>query len=113
MENFDPMHPMSHPWIALLMLAWVLLIPLYLLLEAWFGYAWAGRWRTAALIPLAGLVALILFVFMKGPYHPYTLDPSPAFTVYWLAVMLFAPLGVIYLVIAGISHWIWSRPTTS
>ena len=113
MENFDPMHPMSHPWIALLMLAWVLLIPLYLLLQAWFGYAWAGRWRTAALIPLAGLVALILFVFMKGPYHPYTLDPSPAFTVYWLAVMLFAPLGVIYLVIAGISHRIWSRPTTS
>jgi hypothetical protein len=94
MENFDPMHPMSHPWIALLMLAWVLLIPLYLLLQAWFGYAWAGRWRTAALIPLAGLVALILFVFIKGPYSLHR-ALSPTFPAG--AMVFFIPSPVIEL----------------
>src|SRR5271168_5054904 len=104
-------HSMSPP--VLLALAAMLFIVLYLILQAWFGYAWPGRWRIAALVPLAGLVALILFVFSKGPYHPDMPEPPTEIEIYILAVMFFAPLGVIYLVIAGIAHRIWSRPTTS
>jgi hypothetical protein len=117
--NFDWMKikqaSISHPWIGLLLLAWMLSVPLYIIFQAWFGYAWAGRWRAAALIPLAGLAALVLLFFIGETYAPDVWGPLPedAFDNPIVAVMLFAPVGFIYLAIAGIAHRTRSRPTTS
>jgi hypothetical protein len=101
----------SHPEIVgLVLLVGVLCAPLYLILQAWFGYAWAGRWRIAALIPLAGLVAFAC-LDIRQPV---------GFGDLLAAVVLFAPVGLSYLVIAGIAYLIaaianrmQSRPTTA
>ncbi len=73
------------------------LAPLYLILQAWFGYAWTGRWRIAALVPLAGLVVFAC-LNLRAPVN--ITDPLAA-------LMLFAPLGSIYLAIAGIARAIF------
>jgi hypothetical protein len=33
-------------------------VPLYLILQSWLAYSWAGRWRIAALVPLRGVALL-------------------------------------------------------
>lgn len=87
----------SHPEIVgLIILGGVLSAPLYLILQVWFGYAWAGRWRIAALIPLAGFVA----------FRYSNLRLPLGFSDLLGALVLFAPVGLIYLMIAGIAHLI-------
>jgi hypothetical protein len=44
--------------VGLVLVLGAVLAPVYLTLQAWFGYAWTGRWRIAALIPLAGSSSL-------------------------------------------------------
>jgi hypothetical protein len=80
--------------VGLLIILGVLSIPVYLILQVWFGYAWAGRWRIAALIPLAGAV---IFTYLNFRPPAELTDPINA-------LVLFAPLGSVYLVIAGIVH---------
>ena len=80
--------------LGLVIIAGVLSAPVYLILQAWFGYAWAGRWRIVALIPFAGLVA----------FTGADLRAPVVFSDLIGAVVLFAPLGFIYLVIAGIAR---------
>jgi hypothetical protein len=76
----------------------VLFIPVYLILQVWFGYAWAGRWRIAALIPLAGLV-----VFMYLNFRPPAEFADPL-----NALVLVAPLSSIYLAIVGVARAIFN-----
>ena len=80
--------------LGLVIIAGVLSAPVYLILQAWFGYTWAGRWRIVALIPFAGLVAFTC-ADLRAPV---------VFSDLIGAVVLFAPLGSIYLVMAGISR---------
>jgi hypothetical protein len=83
--------------VGLVLVLGAVLAPVYLTLQAWFGYAWTGRWRIAALIPLAGLVVFTCFN-LRAPVN--ITDPLAA-------VMLFAPLGSVYLAIAGIARAIF------
>ena len=116
MSTFDwtkiPSAMISHQWIALLLLAWLLLIVLYIILQAWFSYAWAGRWRIAALAPLIGLAAAVIFfvfVHLKTPDAP-PLEKSWDFAVFpVLGVISFSPFGFIFLVIVGIIHRVRGR----
>jgi hypothetical protein len=112
MENFEWMGISISP-LLLIGLAWTLIFLLYLTLQVWFGCFWTGRWRIAALVPLVGLAALILFVYSKGPYHPNMPDPPPQSDFYMLTVLFFLPLGVVYLAIAGIAHRVFGRRITS
>jgi hypothetical protein len=48
-------------WNAWLGGAIMLFLPGYSILQAWFGYAWAGRWRSAALVPLIALVPALIY----------------------------------------------------
>ena len=43
----------------------MLLVPLYLILQTWFGCAWAGRWRMAALVPLIGFVPALIIALLQ------------------------------------------------
>jgi hypothetical protein len=81
----------------LVIIVGVLSIPVYLILQAWFGYAWAGRWRVAALIPLAGL---LLFMYLNFRPPAEWADPLNA-------LVLVAPLGCIYLAIVGVARAIF------
>ena len=100
----------SREWIALLVLAWMLSIPLYIILQIWFGYAWAGRWRIAALIPLIGLALGLIVIFVAIPHYPEQLGPVQDSLDRLLAAAIadvawFFPLGFIYLAIAGIARF--------
>jgi hypothetical protein len=106
MESFQWMGISISP-LLLMGLAWALMFLLYLTLQVWFGYVWSGRWRIAALVPLVGLAALMLFVYSKGPYHPNMPDPPSQSDFYILTVLFFLPLGVLYLAITGIAHRVW------
>lgn len=83
--------------VALALVVGAVSTPLYLILQAWFGYRWTGRWRIVALVPLAGLVVFTCFN-LRAPVN--ITDPLAA-------LMLFAPLGSVYLVIAGIARAIF------
>ena len=83
--------------VGLVLVVGAVLAPVYLILQAWFGYAWTGRWRIVALIPLAGLVVFTC-LNLRAPVN--ITDPLAA-------LMLFAPLGSVYLVIAGIARAIF------
>ena len=85
-------------------IAWALSVPLYLVLQAWFGIAWTGRWRKVALVPLIGVVlTMILGIYVAvitpdaGPF-----DLSSVIAIPLMGVVLFAPVGAIYEVIAGV-----------
>ena len=69
--------------VGLVLVVGAVLAPVYLILQAWFGYAWTGRWRIVALVPLAGLVVFTFFN-LRAPVN--ITDPLAA-------LMLFAPLG--------------------
>jgi hypothetical protein len=83
--------------IGLALVVGAVLAPVYLILQAWFGYAWTGRWRIVALIPLAVLV-IFGCLNLRAPVN--ITDPLAA-------LMLFAPLGSVYLTIAGIARAIF------
>ena len=94
-------------------LAWIMMLLLYLTLQVWFGYVWTGRWRIAALVPLVGLAALMLFVYSKGPYHPNMPDPPSQSDIYFLTALLLFPLGVSLPCDQGVAHRVWGRRTAS
>lgn len=104
----------SHEPIAVLMLAWMISVPLYIILQTWLVYAWTGRWRITALIPLI-VLALVLIVLAVGPsYDPDQFGPPPEnwdrlYLPPILAVWLFSPLGLMYLAIAGIAGLVVRR----
>jgi hypothetical protein len=96
----------EHDPLALCLIAWALTLPLYLILQTWFSYACAGRWRIAALIPLVGLALTVSF-FIGFSYYPDLFGPpleNPFFEYPVLALAFFSPVGFIYLVVAGIAH---------
>jgi len=37
-------------------------VPLYFIPQIWFGCAWFGRWRLAALLPMIGFVAALYYM---------------------------------------------------
>jgi hypothetical protein len=98
-----------------LFIAWALSVPLYLALQAWFGIAWTGRWRKAALIPLIGVGLATLFsaiVVATVPDNP-PLDLAGVLSFPLLGLILFAPVGFIYEVVVGIIRMSVRRPITA
>ena len=94
---------MSHEWIALAVLLYLLCIAGYLIFQVWFGCAWTGRWRIAALLPLVGLASVVLLAFIGELYDPDVFGPvASPFDNLIASVSFFSPLGFIYLVIAGV-----------
>jgi hypothetical protein len=87
-------------WHTLIGAAIVLLVPLYLILQTWFGCAWAGRWRMAALVPLIGFVPALIIALLQL---------SRGSNLWPLTVIFFAPLGFIYLLVAAIARQVVSR----
>jgi hypothetical protein len=75
-------------------------VPLYIVLQIWFGYAWSGRWRIAALAPS------IVF----GPVLIYALAGLAQGANLWpLPLIILSPLGVAYLLGIRIVHAIVNR----
>jgi hypothetical protein len=108
----------DHDAAALTAFAWILSFFAYIVLQIWFGYAWKGRWRVAALLALIGPVIFLIMIFVGLSYYPdqfgpYPQDISDFLSEPILAVWLFAPLGFIYLAIAGIARLIARRPGTA
>jgi membrane-associated PAP2 superfamily phosphatase len=68
----------------------MLSVPGYLVLQAWFAHSWPGRWRLAALVPLAGMVPALLFSLFAL---------SQGSNLWPLAVIFLAPLGFVYLLV--------------
>lgn len=103
---------MSHEWIALAVFVWLVSVALYCILQVWLACAWAGRWRIAALVPLIGLVAFVLFLFIGQSYDPDVFGPRAEGPLDNLivGVLFFSPIGFIYLAIAGIVHWTRRKP---
>lgn len=105
----------SHDPFTLMLLGWALSVLLYIILQTWFGLAWIGRWRTVALIPLIGLALTVIGAFVLALTHAEQLecdshDPSALFGVVFAAGMYFAPLGFIYLAIAGVTRVVVRKP---
>jgi hypothetical protein len=75
-------------------------VPLYIVLQIWFGYAWSGRWRIAALAPSIVFVPVLIYAF-AGLAQGANLWPLPL-------IVLF-PLGVAYLLGLRITHAIVNR----
>ena len=95
----------DHDPLALGLIAWALTVALYVVLQTWFGYAWAGRWRIAALVPLIGLVlSMIFFVVVQSkiPDAPPLESVSDFLLIPVVGLIWFSPLGFIYLAVAGI-----------
>jgi hypothetical protein len=93
-------------------IAWALTVPLYIGLQTWFGVAWKGRLRIVALIPLIGVLLttiLAVVTMLITPDRP-PFEPSDILVPPMLGVILFAPLGFIYEVIAGIVRLSVRRP---
>jgi hypothetical protein len=89
------------------LLLWALAVPLYLGLQVWFGIAWKGRWRTVALIPLFGvaLMTVLATIFavvaarITPDWPPF--EPSEILMPPMMGIILFAPFGLFYEVVAG------------
>jgi len=118
MANFDWMKieraAMSHEWIALGVGVWLLAIALYIILQIWFGYSWMGRWRAAALVPLILLAGLGLMFLIGQTYKPDVFGPpAQVLDNLMLALLFGSPIGLIYLVIAGIAHRSRYRPVAA
>jgi hypothetical protein len=72
---------------------WMTSVPLYFILQAWFGFRWTGGWRIAALLPLIPVGPAVLWSFYALS-HQSNLWP--------ITVVLLAPLGSIYLLIVWV-----------
>lgn len=70
-------------------------VPIYLIMQIWFGYAWTGRWRIAALVALIGFVPA-LYYSLAGLEHGSNLWPLP--------LILFAPVGLVYLLVCRVAR---------
>ncbi len=70
-------------------------VPLYFVAQIWFAYAWPGRWRIAAVVPIIGFAAALYYT-LAGLEHGSNLWPFP--------LIFFAPLGLVYLLIARIAR---------
>jgi hypothetical protein len=68
----------------------MLSVPGYFVLQAWFARSWSGRWRMAALVPLAGMVPAVFFSLLAL---------SQGSNLWPLAVIFLAPLGLAYLLV--------------
>jgi|ERR1700722_7407026 len=105
-------HPGTLPqWIAL---GAVAAIVLYVILQIWFGCAWAGRWRVVALVPLIVVAGLaVMFSVLEGS-NPEVWGPRGPFTEnLGAAFLLISPFGFVYLVIAGIVRRSRRRPVAT
>jgi hypothetical protein len=65
-------------------------LPLYIVLQVWFVRAWPGRWRIAALVPLLGFLATLVYSLVALTYGS-NLWPLP--------LIFFSPVGVVYLLV--------------
>lgn len=102
---------MSHEWIALAVITWLVCIALYCILQVWFAYAWTARWRIAALVPLIGLAVFVAFLFIGQSYDPDVFGPRTApLDNLIVAILLLAPIGFVYLAITGVLHRARSKP---
>jgi hypothetical protein len=98
-QRVRPTPPPTDPqMVGLLLLAGV--PPLYFILQAWFGIAWTGAWRKAALVPLLLAAPAVLW-----SAHALAHDSNLAF----LPVALMAPFGLAYLVIAALARTVAKR----
>jgi len=68
----------------------MLSVPGYFILQAWSARSWSGRWRMAALVPLAGMLPAVLFS---------VLALAQGSNLWPLAVIYLAPLGLAYLLV--------------
>jgi hypothetical protein len=75
-------------------------VPLYIVLQIWFGYAWSGRWRTAVLVPWIVFVPVLIYA-LAGLARGANLWPLP--------LLVLAPLGVAYLLGIRVVHAIVNR----
>lgn len=104
----------EHDPLALGAIAWGVVVLVYVVLQAWFIYAWTARWRAVALIALLGPIATAaLFLFMAAtiPEAPPAFELNSLVAYILDGVLFFAPIGLIYLVVPGIVHRMRSRPT--
>jgi hypothetical protein len=102
----------EHDRVLWLVVIWMLTVPLYVGLQAWFGIAWKGRWRVVALVPLIGLVLAMILVSVGAmiiPDAPPT-DLNAMLAVPLAGIALFAPLGLLYEIVAGIVWLSRRRP---
>jgi hypothetical protein len=95
------------------LVAWALSVPLYLALQSWFGFAWTGGWRKVALIPLVGVVlaTILAVVASRLPVDAEPLDLNGVLAFPLVGLVMFAPFGFIYEVIAGVIHRSTRRST--
>lgn len=73
---------------------------LYIALQGWFGLAWRGGWRGAALLPL--LLSVPAFL-----WSAYAIADNS--NLGFLPFVLMAPLGVLYLLIAAAARFVARR----
>ena len=74
--------------------------PIYFILQIWFGFAWRGGWRIAALLPLIIMLPALAWT-VQGALRGANLAPMPA--------ILAAMPSLLYLVIL----WVLRRLTRS
>ncbi len=74
--------------------------PLYFILQVWFPWAFHGRWRVAALVPLIGFVPALI-ISLQALSRNSNLWP--------IVLIFFAPLGCIYLLALGLVRMIAGR----
>lgn len=79
-------------------------VPLYFVLQTWLGCAWSGRWRLAALLPMIGFVPALYYT-LAGLAHGSNLWPLP--------LILFAPVGFVYLLACRVSRAFLDARTAS
>jgi len=105
----------EHDSMAWLIILWLLSIPLYLGLQAWFGIAWKGGWRIVALIPLIGVALAMILVGVGAATIPDgpPIDFNAALGIPLAGIGVFAPIGFIYEAIAGIVRLIVRRPVAA
>jgi hypothetical protein len=96
----------EHDALTLLLIAWAVAVLVYVGLQGWFGCAWTGRWRIVALVPLAGVVLTAILTMIVVAFTPDAppLDAVDVIPAAADGVILFAPFGLIYLLIAGVTH---------
>jgi hypothetical protein len=75
-------------------------VPLYIVLQIWFAYAWSGRWRIAALVPAIVLIPVLIYA-LAGLAQGSNLWPLP--------LIVLSPLAVAYLLGIRIVHAIVNR----
>jgi hypothetical protein len=79
-------------------------VPVYFVLQIWFGCAWSGRWRIAALAPLIVFVPVVVYTLL-GALHGSNLWP--------LLLIFVSPVGVAYLLLACAARAIVNRRAAS